>query len=584
MAIKAIPFRLLQCCVAGLAAFAFSTAASAQTTTFTYQGRLNSGGAPVSGTYDFQFRIHTALSGGSVVAGPLNPGPVAVSNGVFTVALDAGGSVFDGNARWLEIAVRTNGSASAHNVLSPRQQITSVPYAMYALTPAGPQGATGPVGPAGPPGTTDAGGITSGTLLDSVLSSNIGRISDLTTLSNSLVAQIQGGSTGANLPSGMTVASILPDDTTLIGQGYQRITTLAAADWKNGGSEGEPSARYHHSAIWTENSMVVWGGNNGAGSFADSGGIYQPNTDQWTPVSTIDSPTARGSHTAVWTGQEMIVWGGFGNSGYLNTGGRFNPTNQIWQSASTVNAPSERQGHVAVWTGTRMLVWGGQNQTGLLADGGLYDPANDTWTTLSTSGAPTARKGASAIWLDEILIIWGGEGTAGELNTGGRLFFDAQITPLIWLSTTVSGAPGPRVGQSVVWSGARMIVWGGSKSGSLLNDGSVYDPSGDTWTALPLANAPAARDGQHAVWTGTEMLIWGGQSANASLASGAAYNLGQGDWRPLGSGGNPVARHGGSSVWSGDELLVFGGRSNNTPSAALQRLNPQPTWYLYRRP
>jgi hypothetical protein len=46
------------------------------------------------------------------------------------VTLDFG-AVFDGNARWLEIGVRTNG-AGVFSTLSPRQPITPTPYALYA--------------------------------------------------------------------------------------------------------------------------------------------------------------------------------------------------------------------------------------------------------------------------------------------------------------------------------------------------------------------------------------------------------------------------------------------------------------------
>jgi len=54
----------------------------------------------------------------------------SISNGLFAVTLDFGG-VFDGSARWLEIAVRTNGGG-AFVALSPRQPITATPYAVRA--------------------------------------------------------------------------------------------------------------------------------------------------------------------------------------------------------------------------------------------------------------------------------------------------------------------------------------------------------------------------------------------------------------------------------------------------------------------
>ena len=57
---------------------------------------------------------------------------VSVSNGLFTVSPDLGASVFNGGATvWLQIAVRTNNSASFTNLAS-RQLLTATPYAITA--------------------------------------------------------------------------------------------------------------------------------------------------------------------------------------------------------------------------------------------------------------------------------------------------------------------------------------------------------------------------------------------------------------------------------------------------------------------
>ena len=63
-----------------------------------------------------------------------------------------------------------------------------------------------------------------------------------------------------------------------------------------------------HTAVWTGNEMIVWGG-TGELSVTDAGGRYNPGTDSWVPTSA--APASRNSHSAVWTGSEMIVWGGF---------------------------------------------------------------------------------------------------------------------------------------------------------------------------------------------------------------------------------------------------------------------------------
>jgi len=84
----------------------------AQGTAFTYQGWLADGGNPAQGTYDLRFAICDSADGGSVVAGPITNSPVNIANGLFTTTLDFGAGVFDGNARWLEIAVRPSGAAA----------------------------------------------------------------------------------------------------------------------------------------------------------------------------------------------------------------------------------------------------------------------------------------------------------------------------------------------------------------------------------------------------------------------------------------------------------------------------------------
>jgi hypothetical protein len=112
--------------------FGGSTAALAQGTAFTYQGRLNDSASPANGSYDLKLTLYDSVSGGLVVAGPLTNAPTAVSNGLFTVMLDFGTAAFTGPARWLEIGVRSNGSAVAYLTLNPRQALTAVPYAVTA--------------------------------------------------------------------------------------------------------------------------------------------------------------------------------------------------------------------------------------------------------------------------------------------------------------------------------------------------------------------------------------------------------------------------------------------------------------------
>ncbi|HVF56865.1 MAG TPA: tail fiber domain-containing protein [Pyrinomonadaceae bacterium] len=112
-----------------------------QTTSFTYQGRLSDGSTPANGSYDMKFRLYDADGNpqGSPDSVTLDSPGVQVTNGVFTVQLDFGAGAFDGGARLLEISVRPHSAdpnSPGYTTLSPRQQITSTPYAIRSNTSA----------------------------------------------------------------------------------------------------------------------------------------------------------------------------------------------------------------------------------------------------------------------------------------------------------------------------------------------------------------------------------------------------------------------------------------------------------------
>ncbi|MEW5987417.1 MAG: hypothetical protein AB1791_12350, partial [Chloroflexota bacterium] len=167
--------------------------------------------------------------------------------------------------------------------------------------------------------------------------------------------------------------------------------------------------------------------------------------DTWADTPSIPNSTTA---TAVWTGSEVLFWGGGNNASYgkENFGWSYNPATDTWATLSNVNAPEPRASHTAIWTGAEMIVWGGCNRFDIsfcaTNTGGRYNPLTDSWQATSNAGAP----------------------------------------------------PGS-VGHSVVWTGSKMIVWGGCTNAEHCydtNTGGVYDPATNTWTATALAGAPSA--------------------------------------------------------------------------------------------
>ena len=110
----------------------FPLASDAQPNTFTYQGRLDVGGSPASGVFDLQFDLMSAASGAASLGGEQTIEDVAVTNGLFTVQISSSAAAFDGSDRWIELRVRPGTNTGAFSTLTPRQPITSAPYAIRA--------------------------------------------------------------------------------------------------------------------------------------------------------------------------------------------------------------------------------------------------------------------------------------------------------------------------------------------------------------------------------------------------------------------------------------------------------------------
>jgi hypothetical protein len=159
---------ILGFCLVLTVLFVGLSAAEPLGTVFTYQGRLIDANSAADGLYDFQFKLYDANIAGAQKGGTIDVNECDVIDGYFTVSLDFGGGIFDGNDRWLEIGVRAGEleDPNAYTLLSPRQRVAATPYALYARTPAGPQGlkgdtgATGPMGPQGPQGPKGDTGAT----------------------------------------------------------------------------------------------------------------------------------------------------------------------------------------------------------------------------------------------------------------------------------------------------------------------------------------------------------------------------------------------------------------------------------------
>ncbi len=405
--------------------------------------------------------------------------------------------------------------------------------------------------------------------------------------------------TPAQNSSGTVSVQVTNPDTQLGSR--SAYTYTAVGEWLGTFTVGAPAARAYHSVIWTGSRMMVWGGWNGgalssSGSYLSTGAMYNPTTDSWTEMATVNAPSGRLYHTAVWTGTYMIIWGGAVPTSasapeppYIgtNTGAMFDPLANGWLETSIgPTVPTARWGHSAIWSGTYMTVWGGTTGSSILATGGRYNPTSDNWLTTTATNAPTGLTGHAAVWTGSTMVVWGGtSGASAYSNAGGRYDPSADT----WNATAINptGMPAGRNGHRAVWDDTndRMIVWGGvGTGGAFLADGAKYDPSGNAWVTMDTLNAPSARTDFAMFWNATlsKVVVWGGLQALTAepyTSTGATYDAESsaldGTWAQLSTADAPSPRAGHSVIVGAGYVVVWGGVGTSGTTNTGGRFRPQ---------
>lgn len=111
--------------------FICSITLNAQTTEFTYQGKLQTGAVAANGSFDMEFRLFDEQIAGSQVGQTVVVSAVTVSNGIFSIKLDFN-DAFNGDKRFLEVRLRP-ASGGSFETLTPRQQLDSNPYSVRSI-------------------------------------------------------------------------------------------------------------------------------------------------------------------------------------------------------------------------------------------------------------------------------------------------------------------------------------------------------------------------------------------------------------------------------------------------------------------
>ncbi len=451
------------------------SAATPLTSTFTYQGQLINSGSPVSSACGFQFGLWDSASGLAQIGLTQTVSSVSVSRGLFTALLNTGnefgGTAFNGDARWLQIAVRCPDSGS-YTAMSTRQQLTSLPFALPGLRTF--PNATSP---------NIIGGYIGNFISSTVVGSVIGGGGDSSSsnLVQSSYATIGGGF--SNTASGYN-ATIGGGDN---NKASEQDATVGGG-WGNTASSENDTIGGGNNNLASGGNATVGGGdhNTASGGYATVGGGLRNSADGgnggyyatvgggYSNHASEENATVSGGEANWAVGRNSTVGGGNGNfasaeyatigGGGTNTasgpgafvgGGGYDGTNYGGNQA-TGNASTIGGGISNTASAYAATVGGGYGNTGgylyATVPGGYYNTAVGNFSFAAGRQAKANHQGAF-VWADS---------TNADINSSADNQFIVRANGGIWLGKSTSNFT-PTIGAGVFIStstGAKLTTTG----------------------------------------------------------------------------------------------------------------------------
>ncbi len=293
-------------------------------------------------------------------------------------------------------------------------------------------------------------------------------------------------------------------------------------------------------SVWTGRQLIVFGRTPATNPSVDVAEAYDPAANAWTRLSPPAGPQYSPGYKALWTGKEMLDFGPFHSVA-------FNPTTNVWRPLRG-SVPLG----IVVWTGRAAIGWGGGCCGDARSNGAAYNPATDAFHKLARSPLAPSQGPIGAWTGRELLLFVSGYSPDGKPYPA-RFARAAAYNPATNAWRRI--APMPQPGGTAVWDGRELLVVGG---GAHAQSALAYNPATNRWRRL--ASLPTGRFGAAPVWTGKRLLLWGGQNARASavVRSGLAYDPRINRWSVIPPA--PLKARGGSAVvWTGRALIVWGG-------------------------
>jgi len=503
----------------------------AQTTAFTYQGRLTDSNGWVTGQHDFELRLFNAVTGGAQQGSTVNVNNLSVSNGLFTASLDFGAAVFPGADRFLQIAVRTNGGG-AFSTLAPRQALTPTPYAVFA----------GKVNASGISGTLAPGNIANGTITTLMLANGAVGSNQLAAGAVTTTALANGAVTAGKVATvsnwfALTIPNPTPESFDSFGSsvaavGNDRVLIGAPGDDTGAFAAGAaylfsttgkllttftnptPNTFFDETfgnavAALGSDRVIIGARGERTGAF-EAGAAYLFSTIG-TLLTTFTNPTPVSGdnfgNAVAALGSDRVLIGAFrDNTGASDAGAAYLfSTNGTLLNTFTNPTPANSDifGSSVVALGSdRVLIGAPGDDTGAASAGAAYlFTTNGTLLTTFTNPTPVSASGAfgeefgnavAAVGSDRVLIGAISDDT-GASGAGAAYMFSTNGT-LLTTFTNPTPASGNEFGSSVAAVGSDRVLIGVSRGDTGAFDaGAAYLFSTETFTDGLVADAVRAR-------------------------------------------------------------------------------------------
>lgn len=301
-------------------------------------------------------------------------------------------------------------------------------------------------------------------------------------------------------------------------------TSSSIAEKKTGWSLLSASGlvpRTGHVACVSQQRIIVFGGQDEAGSYLSEMQMFDINSGQWSRLESVGPcvhPPSRSGTKAVAWDDALVVFGGSSpdkRSPYLNDMFVYWISRNEWQSLNSAGiTPAARTDHALTDVNGHIVLYGGTNRKAIFGDTYVFASDSSGWNEITASPSPPGRFGHTAISWDDKMVVFGGWDGSNLLNE----IWQFSVSSKAWkLVTSVAGQSCcPRYRHAACSREETMFVFGGVDRGQIrLNDLWAFNLERNEWTEIRFGNnsvMPCPRTFHQAMTDGDFLYIVGGRS------------------------------------------------------------------------